>query len=74
MRLRRWAVSETGEEVAKFWTRRGAVKEYWARAAFTGRAERMGLYRFDGSNWRKQAYTLVDMGRGKMWLDEPTAR
>lgn len=72
MRLRRWCVSQVSEPLQMFWTLRGAEKEYWARwPRLKSAPERIGLYRWDGKAWRKQAYTLVNFGMEKIWLDEP---
>ena len=71
MKLRRWCVSQVSEPLALYWTLRSAEKDYWARMKFQGAAERVGLYRWDGSEWRKQVYTLLDIGRQKVWLDSP---
>ncbi len=69
MRLRRWCVSQTNEPLRFFWTLGGAEREYWRRDKFAGARDRMGLFRWDGSTWIRQEYTLVDVGRQKFWID-----
>lgn len=73
MRLRRWCVSQVSEPLQFFWTLRGAEAEYWERYKRSATHDRMGLYRWDGSKWRKQVRTLVNGGMEKHWLDEATA-
>lgn len=72
MQLRRCCVSQVSEPLALYWTMRGADREFWHRWPLLKAApERIGVYRWDGERWRKQAYTLVHGGMEKTWLDEP---
>lgn len=71
MKLRRWCVSVVNEPLQFFWLLKSADRYYWNRGGSAEARARMGLFRWRDGGWRKQAYTLVDAGRTKMWLDEP---
>lgn len=74
MRLRRWCVSMTFEPMRFFWTASGADKFYWARSnTETRELNLIGVYRWNGCEWIKQAYTLVNGGMEKVWRDAPSS-